>query len=322
MFVKQIESGNELKQYESLVKQYGCVFNSIEWISIFSDQLLIMGVFNKDNKLVAAFLLYKTSMMGMPYISSPPYSPHNGFIVENKANNKSNEATYLKNILETIADYFQKRKDAIFMTAFPHWLIDTQPFFWKNFKVIPNYTYRIDLTLSIDQLSKNLAPDKRTSLKKVEKDGLRIEKCTDYSIVKELVLKSFSRKEKSLDTTLLDNILVDFAKPDNSFAFVAYDKQAPIAVTFCVFDDQTAYYLLGGYDSQNKHQGAGVATIWHALLYAREMGMQIFDFEGSMIPEVEKYFRKFGGNLVAYYTINKAWLPFELLLKFKKRALF
>lgn len=322
MFVKRIEKANDLKQYQSLADQFGCVFNSSEWISIFNDQLLMMGVFNKDNKLIAAFLLYKTSMMGMPYITSPPYSPHNGFIVENRATNKSNQATYLKNIIETIADYFQKRKDAIFMTAFPYWLIDTQPFFWKNFKVIPNYTYRIDLALSVDQLSKNLTPDKRTSLKKVEKDGIRIEKCTDYSIVKELVLKSFSRKEKSLDTTLLDKIVVDFANSDNSFAFVAYNKQEPIAVTFCVFDNQTAYYLLGGYDAQNKHQGAGIATTWSAIIYAREMGLKVFDFEGSMIPEVEKYFRKFGGELTPYYTINKAWFPLELLLKFKKRTAF
>jgi hypothetical protein len=41
-----------------------------------------------------------------------------------------------------------------------------------------------------------------------------------------------------------------------------------------------------------------------------------------MLKGVEKFFRSFGPELVPYFTINKASLPLEILLKFKKRELF
>jgi len=55
---------------------------------------------------------------------------------------------------------------------------------------------------------------------------------------------------------------------------------------------------------------------------AKQLGCQIFDFEGSMLKGVEIFFRNFGGKMEPYYTINKASLPIEMLLKFKKRELF
>jgi hypothetical protein len=53
------------------------------------------------------------------------------------------------------------------------------------------------------------------------------------------------------------------------------------------------------------------------------LGIKYFDFEGSMLPQIEIFFRGFGGQLVPYYNrINKAKLPLEILLKFYKRELF
>jgi hypothetical protein len=36
--------------------------------------------------------------------------------------------------------------------AFPFFHTDLQPFIWSNFKVIPNYTYRIDLRQSLESI--------------------------------------------------------------------------------------------------------------------------------------------------------------------------
>jgi hypothetical protein len=70
------------------------------------------------------------------------------------------------------------------------------------------------------------------------------------------------------------------------------------------------------------HRGAGVSCLEHCILYAKRLGLEVFDFEGSMMPEVESYFRSFGPRMVPYYTINKGRLPLELVLKFIKRERF
>ena len=85
---------------------------------------------------------------------------------------------------------------------------------------------------------------------------------------------------------------------------IAYNENKAVAATFCVHDKKTAYYLFGGYDVLNKHHGAGVSTMWNCMMHAKREGLNIFDFEGSMIPEVEKYFREFGGELIRYYRVH------------------
>ncbi|MDI6740189.1 MAG: GNAT family N-acetyltransferase, partial [Candidatus Edwardsbacteria bacterium] len=95
-----------------------------------------------------------------------------------------------------------------------------------------------------------------------------------------------------------------------------------IAATFCIHDATTAYYLLGGYDHASKHRGAGAAALWAAIGHAKGIGLKRFDFEGSMVPQIERYFRGFGGTQTLYLTINKAALPLEMLLKITRRQTF
>jgi hypothetical protein len=52
------------------------------------------------------------------------------------------------------------------------------------------------------------------------------------------------------------------------------------------------------------------------------LGLRAFDFEGSVVPAIERHFRGFGGTLTPYFRVNKAWLPIEMVLKFFKRRLF
>jgi hypothetical protein len=62
--------------------------------------------------------------------------------------------------------------------------------------------------------------------------------------------------------------------------------------------------------------------MYNSIEYAKQIKMPVFDFEGSMLPEVEKYFRDFGGVLTPYYTINKANRIIEIILKFIKPNIF
>ncbi len=309
-------------QYEELALRHGTVFNSIAWIRIYDTGLKLYGIYNDNTELVGAFFLYTSSKWGMKYAITPPFTPHIGLFFENRAQNKSNQITYSKNIYDALSQFIAAQNYALLVAALPFKHTDTQVFFWNKFKVIPNYTYRLNLLVTKEELLGNFTSEKRKSLKKAEKDGLRVEKTVDLEIVKTLILKTFSRKEKALNIKLLDKILFEFSNQENSFAFVAYENNVAIATTFCIYDSTTAYYLFGGYDAEKKHHGAGVSTQWACICHAQLIGLEVYDFEGSMLPEVEKYFRDFGGDLIPYYTVNKAWLPIEMALKLKKRQVF
>ena len=55
--------------------------------------------------------------------------------------------------------------------------------------------------------------------------------------------------------------------------------------------------------------------LWQAILYTKDtLKLNVFDFEGSMIPSIEKYFRKFGGEITPYYSLNHILLTIKNLL--------
>lgn len=79
-----------------------------------------------------------------------------------------------------------------------------------------------------------------------------------------------------------------------------------IGGVFIVWDSKRAYYLLGGYDHQNSHHGATALAMWRAIQYtSNELELSEFDFKGSMIKSVKKFFRQFGGELTPCYRVTK-----------------
>ncbi len=316
MSIKLLDTQKDRIVYEAFCKkQNASVFNSMSWLGIYGEHLQLYGIFNNNDELTGALFIFKTKKKTFTLNITPPFSANNGLFFENRSENNSNIQTTVKHVMEEVADFCKKLNSDLLVFVLPASINDAQPFIWKKFKVKVKYTYHVDLALTQDALLANLSSEKRKSLNKAQKDGLEIKESTDMKTVKQLILKTFSRKQVSKNIVYLDKILFEFANVSNAIAFVAYDKGEAIAATFCVYDSGTAYYLFGGFDSAQKHHGAGVTCMWNSILKAKELGLRTFDFEGSMLPEVEKYFREFGGKLTPYYEVSKAKFPLSLYYK-------
>jgi len=309
--------------YADFCRETGEVFNSVDWLDLFPSNLILCGVFDNGTRLLSVFYHYKDVFYGIPYYHCPPFTPHNGLIIKTESENFSLINFEIKKISTCISKYYnQLSKYGIVKIAFPIKHIDFQPFIWDKFKVIPNYTYQIALSQSIDEISKKMTSERRHNFKKAIKDGITCKICSNHSITKELVLQTFKRQSLNIDIQLLDKIFFQFTNSRNSFSFVSYKNEVPISTVFCVYEKDIAYYLLGGYDDKNFHTSAGAFAMWNAIQHSKVLGLKTFDFEGSMIIPVEKYFRGFGGNITPYFTINKANLFLEICLKFLKRETF
>lgn len=308
--------------YIELASRLGSVFNQTEWLRIYNNQLKVLGLYNQNNELIGAFNLHTGQKLFLTFAMVPPFSPSNALFFINPALSQNGKITFEKAVHEAIQKFLNDSKFLLVLNAFPTSVKDMQVYFWNNFKVIPNYTYQIDLNTSEQTLFEGLSSEKRKSIRKAIKDEISVKMCDDNQIVFNLISKTFERKEKAVNEALIRKILFEFARPHNSFAFVAYQNTQPIACTFVIYYGTTSYYLFGGYDDQLKHHGAGPSCMWQSMLHAKSIGIKTFDFEGSMLQEVERYFREFGGQLIPYFTIQKAWLPFEWLLKLKMRNRF
>lgn len=321
MKIERLNEKNK-ENYEKMAINEGVIFNRLSWLKMFNDKVQIYGIYDKGNNLIGGFHLYKQKKFAFTIYRNPPFTPTIGPFLEIKAKNPVVIMNKRKEILSLMADFFKKLSYSVISISLNKNIIDTQPFIWRKFKVIPGYTYIIDLEKSTHDIRKEMSAVRRNDINKALRDGLIVKYNDNLKIIESLVLKTFLRQNKKTDQYYLNKVLFEFANKNNSFNFATFQNNKPIAIVFCVYDKSTAYYLLGGYDSKNSHHGAGALAIWEAIKFAKKLGIKYFDFEGSMVPQIEKYFRGFGGKLIPYYRINKAKLPLEILLKFYRRELF
>jgi lipid II:glycine glycyltransferase (peptidoglycan interpeptide bridge formation enzyme) len=188
---------------------------------------------------------------------------------------------------------------------------------------VPNYTYQIDLGKTFKEIVEHFDSKTRNLINKTMKEEVLV---SQNSLSKEQLFDFFVKSLQSSAANIyereLKNIFGLFSNETNSFSFEATKNNQLLGVVFCIFDNGTCYYLLGGVDKSAGISGINNLLVQKSIEKAQQLGCKIFDFEGSMLKGVEKFFRGFGPTLVPYYTVNKAKLPLEIVLKFKKRELF
>lgn len=297
------------------------VLNSMEWISIYSPkELVLLGIFNKNKELIGAFYYAKHKRAKVLTHIAPPFlSPHCGLWIDDKTSNPVQKNTYKKKVFKLIIDHLKLLNYDVISLPFPAENIDMQSFIWDGFEVSPKYTYQIDLTQTEEEILAKMSSERRKNIKKAQKEDILTQFSLKNKSSEELIENTFVKQNLRYDKEVLNSIFNNFSNDENSFSFTSFKNEKPLASVFCVCDKEVAYYILGGYDNENKHEGAGALAMWNAIKYAKKKGIKTFDFEGSMHPPIEKYFRGFGGEIVPYYSIGKANVIGKTLLKIRKK---
>lgn len=87
--------------------------------------------------------------------------------------------------------------------------------------------------------------------------------------------------------------------------FFAEDAQGRThAAIYLVWDENSAYYLMGGGDPELRSSGASSLLLWEAIQFAATVSNK-FDFEGSMGESIERFFRGFGARQVPYFYVRR-----------------
>lgn len=180
------------------------------------------------------------------------------------------------------------------------------PFYWAGFEQTTRYTYLIE-NISIEELEKNLETDiRRRRRKKAYKAGVEVYESEDLEKFYELNTMTFTRQGMNIPYSFdFVKKLFKACKENNSVKmyFAKIDDEV-IAVNFLVYDDNTVYYLMGGIDPDKRDLGGMDVVQFESIKFALENN-KAFDFEGSMIESIEKYFRSFGAIQIPYFNITK-----------------
>lgn len=320
MLIREIDPLKN-EEYARFADKHGSVFHSPAWLNLYTPRLCVFGIYDKSSALAGIFILSKKRKFGMTFYSDPPFMPDCRLVYLNPSTNVSERLSRDKAIMQCFAEFLDSMKNAVIRVSLPHAYTDTMPFLWRKFKVIPFFTYRISLQNTVDFFDA-MSPKLRNNIRSAAKAGLvcvKRDRPVDYF---PLFREVFLKKKLAVDLQLTERILQNGQGAYNSMVVAATINDNTAAASFCVYDRKTAWYLLGGSSDTHKHEGAGACTLTEMMRMLKETGVEYFDFEGSVIPEVEKYFRSFGPQLTPYFTVNKAPFLVEIILKFFRRDLF
>ncbi len=292
-----------------------------EWKAIVGEGYERIGIFNKDGQAMAAFNLQRSRRAGLKLLSHPAFNQHCGLWRKRQASNPAKAVGEAKKLHAALAEYVLAQ-DGMIHIAFPPEETDLQPWAWSGFKVVAQWTYRLELALGLDPIRAGYEAEQRNGIKKSRSNGAEPVFTLDRERVMACVRSTFARKGKGLDEHVASAMMSAFLKEGSGFAYVTTENGHDSAAAFCAHDGTIAYYLLGGVDKSRASGGAGAMAVDACIAHAHGLGLRVFDFEGSMLPEVERYFRTFGGTPVPYFTVNRAPFLTEVALKKKLRHLF
>lgn len=198
------------------------------------------------------------------------------------------------------------RADA-FSQQFSPTMMNGLPFHWAGYRLEVQYTYRIEGLGSEEELWEGLRSNIRREIRKARRT-VEVREDLGLDAFHAVWSKTFARQGLPVPASLalLSRLDAACAARDARAMLFAVDESGQVhAVAYGIWDQDAAYYLLGGGDPELRTSGAMSLLMWELIKRARGV-TDVFDFEGSMLPPVERFFRAFGGRPAPYLLVTRS----------------
>lgn len=261
-------------------------------------------LFEKDAKILGSLPYFIKKKFGFIVLTSPKLTQTLGVWFAPSSSKYSNRLRYEKEIVQGLINGLPKYH--VFFQCFHNSFVNWLPFYWNGFEQTTKITYVVEDLSSLDKVWAEINSNIKTDIRKAQRNLI---------IVNELSVEEFYRiisltfQRQQLNTTysldFLNNVLESAYRNNSGKIFCAIDKQGRThAVLFLIWDKNAAYYLIGGADPQLRNSGAASLCVWEAIKFASSV-TKTFDFEGSMVEGIERFFRNFGAKQKPYSRIVK-----------------
>ena len=308
MKIKEIDIADA--GFRAFAEKYGSIFLHADWLALYDSNLKVY-VLKKGEELIGVFLLYEFKKIGLTFCIPPPFSPYNCLTVKNDVDKEE--------CLKTVLAFISQKKAIVKKLAFDSSYFDFA-YSQNSFTRTTGHTYVIPIHAN-QNVQANYLPKRRQQIRRALKDEVVVKKICEETIFLNLVKLTFQRQGKKIDFARVAKIVSKFLNHSNAFAYCSYLNEVPLTAYLCIHDNSTAYYILGGYNEEKKHIGAGPLAMDACIQEARNRKLMYFDFEGSMVPSIARYFKEFGGELHEYPVYQSINSVGKIIVKLKKMVL-
>lgn len=303
--------------YDAFVNRspQGTLFCSTWWLDTVAPERYQILTVEKGGSIHAAWpVILKKSRLGGTAIGMAPLTPWLGVLYRPPVSPKiANQLSEEKSLCVALIKQLPKFStlDVKFNRHFTYWL----PFYWRGFGQITRYTYVLEELSDTDALWQGLRSNARREIRKARHEGVTVEHIEDIEEFLDVHAMTFERQGMRMPYSREFVHRIDQACRSKGVRkiFAGYGKAGDIhAVAYVVWDEKSAYYLMGGGHPEKRTSGATSLVMWEAIKFASTV-TDAFDFEGSMIKSVERFFRAFGGQPCPYYAISKTSSPVHFI---------
>ncbi|WP_163575252.1 GNAT family N-acetyltransferase [Halomonas faecis] len=257
-------------------------------------------------EIVGTLPYVKRRKWGMTLLTQPKLTQTLGPWVKstNKAYPKA--LAYEKDVLETLACGLPRHQ--YYAQNWHHCQKNWLPFYWLGFQQTTRYTYRLCGLDNEDALWKGLQQNIRGDIRKAKtRFMINVRPANNLDEFLTLNRATFQRQGRKLpySKSLVARIDEMVSQRDAGDCLVAVDSDGKLhAGAYIVRSGDTAYYLMGGGDPDLRNSGATSLVLWEAICSQPE-SVKYFDFEGSMVEPIERFFRAFGARQTPYHLVTK-----------------
>lgn len=269
----------------------------------------------KCGQVIAALPYYFIKKGNKIAICQPMLTQTNGLWIKYPDKQKfSKRLSYEKEIIDEIIDNLERLPIYYYNQNFKYTFTNWLPFYWRGYKQTTQYSYVISDLSDYKKVLMNFDYAKRQNIKKAEKNVI-IRYDLNSNEFYEHHKMTLKERNKKIDYPydLFNRIYNECYKRNQGKVFYAVDNSDNVhAALFIVWDENSAYDLLYTIDSRFRFSGAASLLVYEAIKYTSDY-TKVFDFEGSMIENVERSYRQFGTEQRQYFNISK---------EYNKRSLF
>lgn len=184
------------------------------------------------------------------------------------------------------------------------------PFHVAGYQLFTRYTYQMDDLFDSAALWEGFRNNIRQAIKKATGQfSLSITQDIDALYALKVADYKAKGKQYPISRETLTAAYQYFAEKGSSLLLIAKDPtDTPAGLLWLVWDNSTVYYWSGGVMPDFRTSGALSALLWEGMQHFSGHHKS-FNFEGSMVPSIARYFMAFGPRQVPYLSIVKTRHP-------------
>ena len=297
-------AARESESCEGTCAHTNCLFEQPWWLDAVAPSQWREIMVEKGGEVFARMTYFSRKKFGLTLSTNPPLTPTLGPWLRPT---EGKYATRLAMQHELLGELIEQLPNFdLFSQNLSGAVSNVLPFHWRGYDHFTRYTYQLADLRDLEQIEHGFSEACRRTIRKAQKqltvqDNLSIQDF--YRIVEKTWLRQGRKPNVGRDLLIrLDEVC---RRRGQGRIFHAEDVGGNIhAAVYIVWDERSAYYLLGGADPEFRSSGAHSLLMWCAIQFAAEV-TRVFDFEGSMNQQIERFFRSFGPRQATFIGVRR-----------------